>query len=76
MLARKHGFRVHFIGQNGVAQVELGRCPVLIWYEHTPNHAEDDPQIALAAAGIRGLEAAQLSTIRSATGFVVRADAP
>jgi hypothetical protein len=75
MLARKYGFGVHFIGQNGVAHVALGRCPVLVWYEHTPNHAEDDPQIALAA-GFKGLEAAQLSTIRSATGFVVRADAP
>ena len=76
LLADKYGFTVHFIGQGGVAHAELGQCPVLLWYEHTPNNAEDDPEYALAAAGLKGLEEARLSVIRSTTGFVIRADRP
>jgi hypothetical protein len=49
---------------------------VLLWYEHSPNNAEDDPKYALAAAGLKGLKEARLSAIRSATGFVVRANRP
>jgi len=49
-------------------------CPVLVWYEHTPNEAENDLPGAVEVAGLTGLEGARLSVIRSATGFVVRAD--
>jgi hypothetical protein len=76
LLAGQYGFAVHFIGQGGVAHVNLGDCPILLWYEHTPNNAEDDPQYGLTAAGLKGLEGARLSTIRSGTGFVIRADRP
>jgi hypothetical protein len=47
---------------------------VLLWFEHTPNEAEDDLPAAVEAAGLTGLQAARLSMTRSATGFVVRAD--
>ncbi len=73
-LAASEGFPVHFIGQNGGAQATPGRCPVLIWYEHTPNEAEDDLPWAIEASGIAGLDGARLSVTRSVTGFVVRAD--
>jgi len=76
LLADKYGFEIHFIGQNGVARAKLGQCPVLLWYEHSPSNAEDDPEQALAAAGLTGLEEARLSAIRSTTGFVIRADRP
>jgi hypothetical protein len=73
-LASIHGYEVRFLGQNERTQVTLGRCPILVWYEHTPNNAEDDPRAAVEAAGLTGIEKAQLSAIRSSTGFVVRAD--
>ncbi len=73
-LAASEGFPVHFIGQNGGAQVTRGGCPVLVWYEHTPNEAENDLPWAIEAAGLGGLEGARLSVTRSLTGIVVRAD--
>ena len=75
-LAAPWGYPVHFIGQNGGAHVTPGACPVLLWYEHTPNEAEDDLPAAIEAAGLTGLMGARLSVTRSVTGFVVRADRP
>jgi hypothetical protein len=77
-LAAPWGYPVHFIGQlggqNGNAHATPGACPVLLWYEHTPNEAENDLPWAIEAAGFTGLERARLSVTRSATGFVLRAD--
>ncbi len=73
-LARRHGFPVSFIGQDERAEATPGVCPVLLWYEHSPNDAEDDIVEAVTAAGLGGLRQARLSVMRSATGFVVRAD--
>ena len=73
-LAEPWGYAVHFIGQNGSAHATPGACPVLLWYEHTPNEAEDDLPWAIEAAGFSGLEGARLSVTHSATGFVLRAD--
>jgi hypothetical protein len=79
-LAEPWGYPVHFIGQlgsqNGSAHATPGACPVLLWYEHTPNEAENDLPWAIEAAGFTGLERARLSVTRSATGFVLRADRP
>ena len=74
LLAARSGFTVQFIGQNGAAHATPGFCPVLLWFEHTPNDAEDDLPAAVEAAGLTGLQDARLSMTRSATGFVVRAD--
>ena len=73
-LAEPGGYPVHFIGQNGSAHATPGACPVLLWYEHTPNEAEHDLPWAIEAAGFTGLEKARLSVTRTATGFVLRAD--
>ncbi|SEO28189.1 hypothetical protein SAMN02990966_01488 [Rhodospirillales bacterium URHD0017] len=73
-LAEPWGYPVHFIGQNGSAHATPGACPVLLWYEHTPNEAENDLAWAIEAAGFTGLERARLSVARSVTGFVLRAD--
>ena len=73
-LAASAGFPVRFIGQGGSARATPGTCPVLLWYEHTPNEAEDDLKAAVEESGLIGLEEARLSVIRSDTGFVVRAD--
>ncbi|MFO1158656.1 MAG: hypothetical protein U1E60_07440 [Reyranellaceae bacterium] len=73
-LAEQHGYTVSFIGQSSGARATPGRCPVLLWVEHTPNEAESDLPEALSEARLAGLEEAQLSVHRSATGFVVRAD--
>jgi hypothetical protein len=75
-LAQQYGYTVQFVGQNGSAQGILGPCPLLLWFEHTPNDAENDLPWALEAAGLTGLEGARLSVIRSGTGFVVRIDRP
>ena len=56
------------------AHATPGPCPVLLWYEHTPNEAENDLAWAIEAAGFTGLERARLSVTRSVTGFVLRAD--
>jgi len=76
LLADRYGFVVQFIGQNGTAEATRGDCPVLVWYEHTPNEAEDDLGAALYATGFTGLSDARLSVIRTATGMVLRADRP
>lgn len=76
VLARDHGFAVEYIGQNGVAHASPGACPVVLWFEHTPNEAEDDLPAAVDAAGLSGLQAARLSVVRTGTGFVIRADRP
>jgi hypothetical protein len=73
-LATPWGYTVKFIGQNGSAHATPGACPVLLWYEHTPNEAENDLPAAIEAAGLTGLQEARLSVTRSPTGFVVRAD--
>lgn len=46
-LGRAHGYTVRFLGPNEAARVRPGRCPVLVWYEHTPNDAEDDLPAAI-----------------------------
>lgn len=74
LLAARHGYTVSYIGQNGVAHATPGPCPVLLWFEHTPNEAEDDLPAAVEESGLTGLQEARLSVIRSGTGFVVRAD--
>ena len=73
-LAATHGFRMDFLPLDGTAQAKPGACPVLLWFEHTPNEAENDLLFAIQEAGLKGLEGAQLSAIRSPTGFIVRAD--
>jgi hypothetical protein len=60
--------------QHEAIRVQAGRCPVVVWYEHTPNNAEDDLHAAIEAAGITGIEEAKLTYTRSPTGFIVRAD--
>ena len=69
-------YAVRFIGQQETAQATPGACPVLLWFEHTPNDAEDDLPAAVEAAGLTGLQDARLSVARSPTGFVLRADRP
>ena len=73
--ADEHGYGVAFIGQNGRVHATPGRCPVLLWVEHTPNDAEADLPAAIREAGLAGLQEAHLSVHRSATGLIVRADA-
>ena len=76
MLADDNGYTVHFIGQHETARATPGACPVVLWFEHTPNDAEDDLPAAVEAAGLTGLQDARLSATRSPTGFVLRADRP
>jgi hypothetical protein len=76
MLASEYGYPVRFIGQNEKVEAAAGPCPVLLWFEHTPNEAEDDLPAAIEAAGLTGLQDARLSVIRNATGFIVQAARP
>lgn len=73
-LAARYGFEVEFLPLDSATRATLGPCPVLLWYEHTPNDAEKVPAAAVEEAHLFGLEHARLSAIRSLTGFVVRAD--
>lgn len=73
-LADRYGYRVEFLSLDSSTRATPGPCPVLLWYEHTPNDAEKDPAAAVEEAHLFGLEHARLSAIRSLTGFVVRAD--
>ncbi len=76
LVAERQGVTVHFIGLNDADRAMPGACPVLLWFEHTPNGAESDLAGAIEVAGLTGLDGARLSVIRSDTGFVVRADRP
>jgi hypothetical protein len=76
LLAGQYGYTVHFIGQHGTAQAVLGDCPVLVLYEHSPRADESELRAALEAAGLKGLETARLSAIRTSNGFILRADRP
>jgi len=73
-LAGHYGYQVEFLPLDSATRATPGPCPVLLWYEHTPNEAENDVAAAVEQAGLSGLEHAHLSAIRSPTGFVVRAD--
>jgi hypothetical protein len=73
LLADEYGFAARFIGQNEKAEAAAGPCPVLLWFEHTPNDAEDDLPGDIEAAGLGGLQDARLSAVRSATGLVIQA---
>jgi len=73
-LADRYGYKVEFIPLDSATGATPGPCPVLLWYEHTPNDAEKDSAAAVEEAHLFGLEQARLSAIRSLTGFVVRAD--
>jgi hypothetical protein len=73
-LASTHGYTVRFMRQDEALRVRPGRCPVIVWFEHTPNNAEDDLHAAIEATGLTGLEGAKLTYTRSPTGFIVRAD--
>jgi hypothetical protein len=74
MLAAEHNYTVQFLGQGETARTTVDECPVLIWFEHTPNNAEDDPRAAVTASGLTGIEDAKYFAYRSSTGFVVRVD--
>jgi hypothetical protein len=67
-LAAPWGYTVKFIGQNGSAHATPGACPVLLWYEHTPNEAENDLPAAIEAAGLTGLQEARLSVTAAPRG--------
>lgn len=73
-LAAEHNYAVRFLGQGETARTTVDECPVLVWFEHTPNNAEDDPRAAVAASGLIGIEEAKHFAYRSLTGFVVRVD--
>ncbi len=73
MLAAEHNFTVRFLGQGEMARTIIDECPVLVWFEHSPNNAEDDPRAAVAASGLTGIEAKYFA-YRTSTGLVVRVD--
>lgn len=73
-LAADQGYAVRFLGQGEAAVATVEDCPVLVWFEHTPNNAEDDPRGAVAASGLTGVEDGKYFAYRSPTGFVVRVD--
>lgn len=56
LLAKGQGYAVRYIGQSATTYAKPGACPVLLWYEHTPNNAEDDLPAAVEEAGLTGLQ--------------------
>ncbi|MFZ5705070.1 MAG: hypothetical protein ACOY5R_07365 [Pseudomonadota bacterium] len=52
----------------------LDRCPVLLWVEQVPPFVRPKPDNILRKSGLRGLETARLSLIRTHSGLILRAD--
>nr|WP_047169759.1 hypothetical protein [Sphingomonas sp. Y57] len=73
-LARSYGFTATVITRDRPATATPGPCPVLLWIERVPHNKRVKPEQVLKAAGLRGLEKARLSLIRSENGLIVRAD--
>lgn len=73
-LARNYRFTAIVIPPDHPATAAAGGCPVLLWIERVPPKKRVKPEQAVKAAGLRGLEKARLSLIRSENGLIVRAD--
>lgn len=74
LLARSYGFTAIVIPRDRPATAAIGPCPVLLWIERVPQDTRVKAAQAIKAAGLRGLEKARLSLIRTETGLIVRAD--
>jgi hypothetical protein len=73
-LAQLHGFDVTLLSRDRPVNVVLDRCPVLIWIEQVPSFTRPKPDKIVRKIGLRGLESARLSVIRTNSGLIVRAD--
>lgn len=70
------GFVPQLVARPGPTMSAVGDCPTLLWIEQAPVDEGFKPEHALTAAGLTGLDGADLTLIRSKSGFVVRADRP
>jgi len=73
-LARTYGFTAIVIPKDRPVTAAIGPCPVLLWIEQVPPSRRIKPEEALKAAGLKGLEKARLSLVRTESGLIVRAD--
>jgi hypothetical protein len=69
-----HGFNPPVIRPDKPVRIATNQCPVLLWIEQVPARKRVKPDMLVKAAGLRGLEAARLSVIRTETGLILRAD--
>lgn len=73
-LAKLHGFPVTLLREGKPVTARLDRCPVLLWVEQVPPFVRPKPDKILRKSGLRGLETARLSLIRTHSGLILRAD--
>lgn len=69
-----HGFNPPVIRPDKPVRIASNQCPVLLWIEQVPARKRVKPDMLVKAAGLRDLEAARLSVIRTETGLILRAD--
>lgn len=74
LIGRAHGFDPPVIRLDKPTRIIPSKCPVLLWIEQVPSRKKVDPAAFVKASGIRGLEAARLTVIRTQTGLILRAD--
>jgi hypothetical protein len=73
-LAHSYDFTAVVIPRDRPATAAPGPCPVLLWIERVPPSKRVKPEAAVKAAGLKGIEKARLSLIRTESGLIVRAD--
>jgi len=73
-LARVYGFTASVVSRDRPVTVSPGQCPVLLWIERVPPGKRVKAEKILEAVGVRGLEKARLSLIRTESGLILRAD--
>lgn len=72
-LAKSYGFPLTIVQSNKPVTVSLGTCPVLLWVEQVPTDRRPKPDKIVQKVGIKGLEGARLSVIRTNTGLILSA---
>lgn len=74
LIGGAHGFKPPVIRPDTPTIVTPNRCPVLLWIERVPARRTIRPVKLIEAVGLKGLDAARLSVVRTETGLILRAD--
>ena len=69
-----HGFSPVVLRPDAPATMTAGKCPTLLWIEQVPLRKHPKPEKILASVGLLGAKDVKLSTIRTTSGLIIRAE--
>ena len=69
-----HGFTPEILVPGVKRIVPSGPCPILVWIEQVPARKKPTPAKVLAAVGLKGLDGARFTVIRTNSGLILSAE--